>query len=85
MEPKRAVLAVVGFPDPETGVGGGAGVLGGGGGGALGGVGGAGGATGASGTDDSIFSSFTGTLLFGIVKVSSKLISCKGKNFVKVS
>ena len=77
MEPNRAVLAVVGFPDPGVGAGGGTGALGGGGGGALGGRGGA---TGASGTDDSIFSSFTETLeLLGMVKVSSKLISCKEK------
>ena len=76
MEPNRAVLAVVAFPDPGDGAGGGTGALGGGGGGALGG----GGATGASGTDDSIFSSFTETLeLLGMVKVSSKLISCKEK------
>ena len=76
MEPNRAVLAVVAFPDPGVGAGGGTGALGGGGGGALGG----GGATGASGTDDSIFSSFTETLeLLGMVKVSSKLISCKEK------
>ena len=80
MEPKSAVLAVVGFSDPGARVGGGAGALGGGGGGALGG----GGATGASGTDDSNLSSFTETFeLLGIVNVSSKLISCKEKNSSK--